>query len=87
MTTVPKKLCRNVQESTFDGHKDDVSYNLYFSSAGISLLRFLCHISQVCRSCMSAAALLPVHDVIVRNCNVGRLNFTPRQSVTFLSKL
>jgi hypothetical protein len=37
MTTVPKKLCRNVQESTFDGHKDHVSYNLYFSSAGISL--------------------------------------------------
>lgn len=64
MTTVPKNLYRNVQESTFDGHKDDDRYNLYFSSAGIFAVDFLCHMSEVCRSCMSLPTLLPVHDVI-----------------------
>jgi hypothetical protein len=38
------------------------------------------YISYVCSTCT-------VHDVIVTNCDVGWLNFTPRQSVTCLSKI
>jgi hypothetical protein len=57
MTAVPKDLCRNVQESMLDGHKGDVSYNLYLSSAGILLVSF-CDTCQKYVEHMSAPALL-----------------------------
>jgi len=58
MATVPKNLCRNVQESMLDGHKDDVSYNLWvFLVCRNFALNFLFHILEVWRSNAAAVPL------------------------------
>jgi hypothetical protein len=52
-----------------DGHKDDVSYNLYLSSAGI-LLQSFCFTYQ---KYVYVCARVAVHDVVVmKRCHVDQ---------------